>query len=301
MDRRIRVRVHLALIFIQITFGAFHVFGKYVLGFLEPLAMASIRAAAAIPLLLLLAARAERRIPSRRDMLVLAGLGFLGVFANQILYILGLKLTTATNAGVLMPTIPVFVAALGALMGLERLDGRKVLGVGLAVAGALAMADLPALGRGGGAAALGNALLAGNCMAYAAYLVLQRPLLDRMRPVTVVAWAFLFGGSGVFLAGLPALARAPFGTLPAGVWWALAFIVLIPTVANYALNSWAIRHSSPTLVATYTTLQPVSAALLAMLWLGDRPGWWVVVGFVLILAGLWAVAGGKGREAVKGK
>lgn len=292
MAGRVGLRVHLALLFIQVTFGAFHVFGKFVLGHLEPMAMAGLRVLGAVPLLLLLALRAERRIPARADMWALAGLGLLGVFLNQVLYIVGLRFTTATHAGVLMLTIPVFVAALGALLGLERLGARKALGVGLAVVGALAMADLPAIGRGGGGAVLGNVLIVGNCLAYAAYMVLQRPLLMRYRPITVVAWAFLFGGVGVFAGAIPALVRVPYAQVSAGVWWSMGFIVLVPTVANYALNSWAIRYSSPTLVAAYITLQPVSAALLAMVWLGERADWVAGVGFLLILAGLRTVASG---------
>ena len=47
------------------------------------------------------------------------------------------------------------------------------------------------------------------------------------------------------------------------------------------------------LVATYTTLQPLAAALLAVLFLGERPSWHEAAGFVLITAGLWLVSGAK--------
>ena len=69
------------------------------------------------PLLLLLARCVDNTWPSLRDHAYLALLGFLGVYANQVLFILGLKQTTATNAAILMPSIPVFAAAFGIAHG----------------------------------------------------------------------------------------------------------------------------------------------------------------------------------------
>ena len=52
---------------------------------------------------------------------ILALLGFLGVFANQLLFIHGLEHTTATNASILMPSIPVFAVGGGVrCCGIER-------------------------------------------------------------------------------------------------------------------------------------------------------------------------------------
>ena len=111
-----RLRVHLALAFVQITFGAFHVAGKAALAHLPPLALAGIRIAGAAPLVILCALALERRRPVRADWSVLGLLGVLGIFVNQIAFILGLHLTSAANAAILMPTIPVFAAGLAFLM-----------------------------------------------------------------------------------------------------------------------------------------------------------------------------------------
>ena len=64
------------------------------------------------------------------------------------------------------------------------------------------------------------------------------------------------------------------------------YVVLIGTVVPYALNSWAIRRSSPNAAATYITLQPPFTALLAWALLGERLGANQILGGVLILAGL---------------
>lgn len=291
MDRgKEALRLHLALLFVQATFGAFHVVGKFVLRDVEPLAVACLRILVSTPLLFLLAYRSERRLPAPGDLLRLALLGFLGVFVNQVFYIYGLRMTSATNAAILMPSIPVFVALLLSLSGRERLGGRRWAGVLLASGGALVLFDWSRAEFGGGAMA-GNALLLTNCLAYALYLVLQRGLLARLRPLTVVAWAFGFGGMGVLAVGLPALARAPLSALSPAVLSGLLYIALVPTGINYALNTWALGRSSPALVAAYTTLQPVAAAILAAAFLGERAGWREGAGFLLVTAGLFLVSG----------
>jgi drug/metabolite transporter (DMT)-like permease len=282
------VGVHLALLFVQLTFGAFHVISKGLLVVLPPLALAGIRALAAMPLLLVLAWRVERVLPRRRDLPALAGLGLLGVTANQLLYILGLRLTSASSASILMPSVPVFAIAIGAALGIERFDRRRLAGVALAVAGALVMLGVGGLAGHHGALA-GELLILGNCAAYAAYLVLQRPLLCRLPPLTLVAWAFAFGGTATAAVCAPALRHLDPAALPASAWWGLAYVVLLPTAVNYVLIAWAVRHSSPALVAAYTTLQPVVATSLAVLFLGEAPGAHAAVGLALIVSGLAAI------------
>lgn len=283
------VRVHLALLFIQVAFGGFHVMGKYVLGTLHPLAVAGGRVAVAMPVLLLLAWLVDRTLPALRDLPRLALLGLLGVFANQLLFIVGLQYTTATNAGILMPSIPVFAVGLSVLFGLERLSGRRLAGIALAVAGALVMLDVTRFSVGGGEL-LGNGLILTNCLSYAAYLVLQKPMLRRLPPLTVVAWAFLFGGSGVLAVSAHRLPDLRPAALPLPILLGMLYVVFVPTVINYALNTWAVKRSSPSLVAVYVTLQPVAAGILALLFLGERVGPRERCGFVLIVLGLYTVS-----------
>jgi drug/metabolite transporter (DMT)-like permease len=76
----------------------------------------------------------------------------------------------------------------------------------------------------------------------------------------------------------------------ARVWLGVAFILVFPTVIGYLLATWAVRRSSPTLVAAYTTLQPLLSALLAAAFLGERIGAAEVAGFALIAGGLWLVS-----------
>lgn len=283
------LQVHLTLLLVQLAFGGFHVVAKAALASLSPLALAGLRVGLATPVLLLLAWRRDRFIPERRDLPMLALLGGLGVFANQVLFITGLQYTTATNAAILMPSLPVFAVAAAAALGIERIGTRRVLGIVLSVAGALVLVN-PFRFSADRQMAIGNLLILVNCLCYALFLVLQRPLLQRIPWRTLIAWTFLFGGGGVLLLSVPSLAAIRSAEVPAGVWWGVGYIVVFATIFAYAANTWAVRRSSPALVAAYGTLQPLVAVALAATFLGERFGWIEGVGLALIVAGLWLVS-----------
>lgn len=290
-------RVHAALLTVQAVFGGYHVVAKLVLDHLDPIVLIAFRTGLATPLLVASAwtfradpARpSERVLPRLRDLPILALLGFLGVFANQLLFIHGLEWTTATNAAILMPSIPVFAVAVAVALRIERIGLYRTLGIALAAAGALVMVNPLGFSAGDGTLR-GNAMILGNCLCFATFLVVQRPILRRLPWRTVVAGAFVFGAAGVLAVAWPRLAAADLAALPASVWWAVAYIVLFPTVLSYSLNTWAVRRSSPSLTAAYTTLQPVATATLAAIVLAERPGWTEAVGFGLIVAGLMVVS-----------
>jgi drug/metabolite transporter (DMT)-like permease len=122
--------------------------------------------------------------------------------------------------------------------------------------------------------------------------VLQRPILRRLPWRTVIAGSFVFGGTAVFFAGLPSLASLDFGKVPAATWLGVLYIALFGTVFAYAVNTWAVRRSSPALVAAYGMLQPVVTTGLAAVFLGETLGWAEGMGFALIVAGLWQVSVG---------
>ena len=281
--------VHVALLAVQMSFGGFHVVAKILLDELTPLALAGIRVGIATPILLLLAWSFDRCLPKRGDLPILALLGLLGVFLNQLLFIVGLQFTTATNASILMPSIPVFAVAVAALLRIESIGWRRLLGIALAVAGALVVLGPGRLSTSS-SVVLGNLLILLNCLSYATFLVLQRPLLERLPWRTTIAWAFLFGGTGVLAVASLDLFRLEPAAVSGSTWAGIAYIVALPTVFSYAVNTWAVKRSSPSMAATYTTAQPLFAAALASWFLGEVLGWREGVGFLLIAAGLLRVS-----------
>ncbi|HSS44604.1 MAG TPA: DMT family transporter, partial [Thermoanaerobaculia bacterium] len=161
--------MHLALASAQTGFALFPILGKLALVTIPPLPLAALRVCAATLLL-----EGIRRLgagdaikPEDRKRVLLYGL--LGVSFNQVLFILGLSLTTAINTTILTATIPVFTLAAAVLLGRERMTWRAGLGVLLAGAGALLLVNA----RGFDWASRdfrGNVLLLANSLSYSFYL-----------------------------------------------------------------------------------------------------------------------------------
>lgn len=279
------VAIHLALLGVQMSFGVFHVVGKAVISEIAPLALAGLRVVAATPILLLIAWHHDRCLPRLGDLPTLAGLGLLGVCFNQVLFIIGLQYTTATNAAILMSSIPVFAVAVGALLKIERIGRWRLTGIALAITGALVVLG-PGQFSGGSAVFLGNLLILLNCLSYSTFLVLQRPVLERLPWRTTIAWSFLFGGIAVILLAARDLSRLDLETVSNAAWAGLAYIIVFPTIVSYSINTWAVKRSSPSLAAAYTTAQPLFAAALASWFLGETLGRRQAVGFALIATGL---------------
>ncbi len=280
-----RWEIHLALAGAQTGFALFPILGKLALGAIPPLLFAAFRVGAAAVLLEAIrrAHGAEPIRPQDRPRIFLYGL--LGVSFNQVLFILGLFLTTAINTTILTATIPVFTLGAAVLLGRERLTVRPALGILLAGAGALAL--LNAQGFDWSSASVrGDLLLLANCTSYSLYLVLSRPVLAHYRVVTFTAAVFLYGAVLIALLALPELLRFRPSTVPATAWWCLAGVILLCTVIPYLLNSWALARTAASRVAFYVFLQPVISTVLAVAILGEALTPKTVLAALFIFAGL---------------
>jgi len=167
----------------------------------------------------------------------------------------------------------------------ERFRWNRAIGIALALGGALTLLGVDGFSADG-AHLLGNAMILVNCMSYALFLVLVRPLSSRYPALQLVA--MLFGVAGVAVA------------IPGGLAWAelaprltghdvglLAFIVAVPTVGAYSLTQMGLRRAESSVVATYIYLQPVFGVTLATIFLGERPGARVAVAAALIFTGVF--------------
>ncbi|HSE68287.1 MAG TPA: DMT family transporter [Gemmatimonadales bacterium] len=283
------------LVLVQALMASLAIVGKLVMREIPPgvLILARVCGAATV---LAVAHRALRLEPvrDRADLRALALMGLLGVSANQSLFLLGLRHTTAVNATILVTMVPVFTVLGSLLFRRESPSAPKVLGILLAGSAAVYLIgpDRVSLAPG---LALGNAMIVVAMMAYAAYLVLVRRMLDRYSAITVSYYVMLFGAIGVLPAGLYALHRM--GPVHATSWLLVGYIVLFPTILAYFLNIWALKRASSNLVAGFTYLQPVFTAAVAPLLLeGEKVTARAAIAALGIFIGLALVIWGERRE-----
>jgi drug/metabolite transporter (DMT)-like permease len=277
-----------ALLGVQLFFGTLPIAVKLALRELTSPALALARCAGAAALFLVLHITLVReRVQSRRDYALLAVYAVFGVILNQLLYITALTHTTATAAQTVVAAGPAITLLIAILARKETATALKWTGIAVAGAGAVLLV-------GAGAqtgSAFGNLLAVLNVISYSVYLVISRGLLRRYDALTVVTWIFVFGAIGMVPWGIVPLVRE-IGGLHAQTWGALVYIILLPTVAAYWLNVFALKRVESSVVSVFGYLQPVITAAVAIPLLHERISPRLVPAAALIFAGvavtLWA-------------
>lgn len=255
--------VHFALILVQALFASLAIAGKYVLREFPPaaLVLARVSGAALVLMVANLAWRGEW-LRDRRDLARIAWLAVLGVVANQGLFLLGLRHTTAINATIIVATIPVFTVLYSILGRREPPSALKLAGIAFAGLGSLWLIgpDRLSLER---EKALGNGIILAGMACYGWYLVASKEMIRRHSPVTMSAYLMAFATLFTLPIGMLALVRADLTMVRPATWAWIAYIVVFPTIVAYFLNIWALTRVSPNLVAAYIYLQPVFTAAVA--------------------------------------
>ncbi|MEB3245236.1 MAG: EamA family transporter [Vampirovibrionales bacterium] len=299
---------HAALGFVGLTFGAFALVVKWLLQETSAWELGLLRLM--IPaLLMMLAERVwiKTRLKSTADTFKLIGLGVVGMWFVQLVSVFGVEYTSTFHASLIMATIPLFTLALSLLLKLEPIALKKALGVLLGFSGVGLLLTLNP-GRVAGLPStflLGDALILVNALAFAWFLIQNKPFVNRYPPFTVTAYCY----SGALLAALLTTMIGPFfgaimhgnpvptliqlgqrlaALTPHGWGW-LMYLVFPASIMNYTLTNFALKRLSPATVSAYVFVQPVVAAVLGFLFLGEQ--FTLMMGFAgcCVAAGLWLV------------
>jgi drug/metabolite transporter (DMT)-like permease len=237
-------------------------------------------------LLLAMAKRAGvmRRLP-RSTFWGLVGLGVIGNTLYQTLFMTGLSLTSATNSAMIVASLPVVVAMLGSVLGIERATPATWLGVVLGSIGvALVVA---ARGVQFHAASLKGdllVLLAVFCWSY--YTVMVRRVGAGVDALQITAVTTVAGTPGLVLLGLPGLLKEDWGGVSLKTWGATAYAALLALVVSYVLYNRAVQGIGSGRTAIYNCLTPLVAMVIAWFTLGEVPTGVQYVGVALVIAGV---------------
>lgn len=215
----------------------------------------------------------------------------MGLLNNAIPFSLTATAQTTLDSGlasILNGTTPIFSAVLAVLVGQERFSGRRLAGV---VLGFLGVVVLMGPEETEGTAGWGPLLVLGTAFSYACAGIFGRRAFQGVPPMLTATGQVV--GAALLLAPVVALVDRPWG-LPAPslqAWGALLGIGLLCTALAYPIFFRVLRTAGATNLMLVTLLNPVTALLLGILVLGERPHWTAFVGMALIFAGLLAMDG----------
>lgn len=275
----------IALTATAVIWGSSYAFTKIIFAELTAWQFLALRFSIAAVAMLAVFWRAAARLP-RRVLLQGVVLGTLFGVA-QILQTVGLAHTAATVSGFITGLYVVFTPLCAAVLLRSRV-GAKVW-----LASAMAIVGLGILALQGVSLGLGEWLTLGSALLYALHIL------------ALGAWSTPRNALGLavvqiaVVALLCVIAAAPGGyAAPGSVsgWLILLYLAIVSGGIAMLVQTWAQSHMSASRAAIVMATEPVWAAMLAILMIGEPLTWRVVVGGALMLAAMFVVESGPRRR-----
>ncbi|MGB3291068.1 MAG: DMT family transporter [Burkholderiaceae bacterium] len=228
---------------------------------------------------------------------------FLGNFLFTLCMIVGVSLTSAVSAGVIMSAIPAMVALMSWIFLKEKIGLRVwaavacgALGIGLLSLAQSGAPDASQAAGAGGHAWLGNILIFGAVLCEGSYAVIGKKLTAVLSPKRISAIINLWGFVLMTPFGLYTALQFDFASVPFEMWALLLFYALAASVWTVWLWMTGLKSVPASRAGVFTVMLPVSAALVGVLVLGETLTVLQVVAFAVALAGL-LLATLPGRQA----
>ncbi|MGN0234703.1 MAG: DMT family transporter [Paludibacteraceae bacterium] len=247
-------------------------------------------------LVLTLCGHKQEQVPLK-DIGLFFAASLCSITCNQCLYTVGISYTSPVNASLMTTMLPVISLILSAILLKEKVQWYKVLGIVLALTGALmiilsggqAASGVLDLSGDGGRSALGAGMCVLAQCSFALYLVLFGKLIRRYSIVTCMKWMMLSATLCIAPFTLPHVVSLPWENIPAVSYLEAGFVVVFGTYFAYLLMTWAQKVLRPTQVAIYNYFQPIVAALVSVAMGLSTFGWTQAVAILLVFAGVYFV------------
>lgn len=264
---------------------------------IDPATLTSLRLSGGVLVLAgwaLLLHRPSLRFPTGRRLVLLVVLGVVGVAGLQWTYFVAIDLLPVGVALLLEHTAPVLVALYARVVCHEDVRPRVWAALGLALAG---LALVARVWQGLTLDGVGVLAGFGAAICFATYFLLGESGVSVDEPLTVVLWAFVFGtvvmnllrpatavDADVFGSATSLLGALAAWTVP--VWLLVGWIVVLGTVAPFAMEVYALRVLPATVVVPLAMLEPVGVSALGWAWFGESLGPVQVLGGLAVVTGI---------------
>ncbi|MFP3391703.1 DMT family transporter [Brevibacillus sp. SIMBA_040] len=279
------VQLALSMAFVGINISI----GKEIVAHVPVFLFSELRFLIAILILLpLLASRGEWKTSwTREEGKVLFWQSFFGVFLFSICMLYGVQWTSATAAGIITSTVPACIALFSFWILKEKLQVNNMFAILLSVCG-IAFITFT---TGGNveqslASMLGNALVFLAVVSEALFTIFAKRLAGKITPFQMTAAINVIS----FVLFLPFAIweglRFEWGSVPAGVWGLILYYAITASVLSFFLWYKGVAKVEASKAGLFTGMMPISAALVAILFLNEIFSWMHAIGMSLVLASI---------------
>lgn len=235
----------------------------------------------------------ELKLPSAKQALVLAFMGFMGFFFHIGIQTVAMQTSGSATANWQMAAAPAITAMLASVFLKEKLRRDAAAGIVLAFVGVMLVLGLGTSGASGLAAyTFGDFLISLSVLNWAAFMVLTRLMVrnDSFGPVFTIFWEMFFA----VVLSIPALwlmgeKLSVVSSFSLSTWSALAMLGFLCSGIAYVFWYYAASRLPIAQLMVFQFLQPFIGVLVAYFVIGERFTLWLFSGGALIIFGVWLV------------
>ena len=288
---------YLLLALASLCWSGNHLMGRAIAGHVPPLTISALRwLLAAVVIYPFVRKQLATDWPLIRERLgMVIYLSLLGGALFGALQFVGLQLTTALNVSVMNSLAPLFIAAAGVVMVGARLTVGQTVGIAISLLGVLAI--ITKLDPGvltHFSFNVGDLIILGNLAIWGVYSISLR-WRPRIHPFSFMFIFALISG----IAMLPVVAwehSTGFVLQPTFLTFgSIAFVTIFSTIVAFVCWTRGVELIGPNRAGVFLHLIPIFSALLTGVLLGEPLMGYHVVGFALILAGVYCAARSSGE------
>lgn len=228
----------------------------------------------------------KKRERSKQDILIFFLLALIGIFPGQVILTWGTRMSLASNAALLMLTLPISTAVLAVIFLGEKMNAVRWLSFAFAIVGVLMCSgiDFRRLSLGTGFL-LGNILIFLGTLGSAFYNSYGKKVLQRYSPMEMLFYSYV----AMFLIMTPLVLieeRQVFTHVldfTPRTWIGLALLTFFHNYLSMVLFLKALQQLDAIQAALSNYLITFFGVPIAAVWLKERLTWLAIVGGILIL------------------
>lgn len=284
------LRAHIALIGCNIVWACDYPFYNLLLGrYIAPMAMVclSLIVAAALSWVPRIWERGERVESSDWGIIIVAAL-LMGV-ARKMLMMFGMSRTSPIDGSIIATVVPLIVLVVSVAAGIDSFTRRRMLGLFLGMAGAVAVVLSGGTMHHIESELLGNVMILTSGVVTALYMVFFKRLVAKYRITTLLRVIYTLSALVVLPFGWSSVAEVHFAGFDTHIWLAALFVLIVPTYLPNLLLNYSLRYVQPTISSTYSYIQPILAVALSVAMGLDRLQADTILFAVILFVGVWLV------------
>ena len=273
--------VYLYLFLTFFLWGSLYVVSKYVLDRVPPFTVSLLRYAISFLILFIVIRKKHYRPIAKKDYKYIFLIGFLGYFAALVLQLLGTKFSSASFAALINSLNPIVIMLMAAVLLHEKLTVQKFTGLLLGLAGVYFI-----IGGVHGSGMMDGIILSFVSVLLWSYVsIVIRKLGSSYHPLLITAWSMAVALVCTLPVSLVELSTTPV-TWDASVMLSLMYMAVMCTCVAHMLWNESLSMAEAGTCSAFYPVQPLTAAVLGIVSLGESVSLSFWLGSALILTGV---------------